>query len=777
MSLKDTIKKNKFVIGGLLGGIVLILIVVAAFVLLGSSDEDEGEVIDDKVKVCSAGEFLKRGKCVECDAGTYSESNATECITCAAGRYSAAGSDKCSICGVGTSSKIGSETCDTCSAGTYATAGSAECTKCSVGQVSGDGAYRCEWTCEDGQVPNYATNECSTCPVGTYSKDYGKVCISCPSAQYAPVGSSHCYACEPGMIVNSDQSACKNCPVGTYSNDNMPGCQSCPSAQYAPVGSSQCYACEPGMIVNSDQSACKNCDAGKYLNATRGYCEPCPEGSYSDGGGGDCTYCSDGKAGVWGLNGGKTTEEEACTLCPANYYIEGPNGPYFTGSKNRICAYCTYVDGIYSLPGSDPQGCGMCNTGKYLNQDGSCAMCPENTYISAGVSKGLGICLDNPLPENDEDCVNIESYDAAGVSTACIPCAVDFISAPGSGVCKSIYCQIKDDSHSLWNEYELVTQTGGFLDILRGFNDIFAAESDFSDINAKACDLEFLTHVKNDNLQMLPYTPTEIEVFESMTEEKLKVFNFIGWIIRKLVDEDEDDLEEWLQQDIDNLKDGFTLNKEFSITPSGNLCTRALLQRPLDWIRWWGNPYWLANIFGQGCKRLNKVDFEGVYKRMPWYSAFVHNSILWNNIYSNLRTQTSRYLDDLRVGEDSYVLKELRSLLDDDDILPAGLKFQKSPIPPIPSSVDDDYLTGYLTVVILSGGLMTPYGTEWGLLDDDSLLVLITGMSKMYYNMHTLKQIYTNCEGANCTNDGGSSVCTQTEDKWGEEILADSPGC
>ena len=738
MSLKDTIKKNKFVIGGILGVILLILIAVVAFLLLGGSDDDEGVDDDDnKVKVCSAGEFSKRGKCVECAAGTYSESNATECITCDAGRYSAAGSDKCSICGVGTYSKIGSETCDTCSAGTYATAGSAECTKCTGGQVSGEGADRCEWSCDDGKIPNYETGECLRCPVGTYSKD------------------------------------------------NMSECEACPSAEYAPAGSSQCYACDPGLIVNEDQSACRNCPPGRYLDAANGYCAPCPEGSYSDGGGG-CTYCSEGEAGVWGKNGGRATEEEACSLCPANYYVEGPFGPFDPDSKKRLCALCTYLPGVSysrSEPGSDPQGCGMCLSGNYFTEDGSsCEPCPANTYASAGVSKGSGICLDNPLPDNPEDCVNIESYDDDGVSSACTPCPADYISTPGSGVCKSIFCEIKDDSDAFWTEYKLVTQTGQFLDKLKEVGDVYAGYYDFSDIDAIACDEEFLKHVENDKLQMIPYTETERKVFESFTKEKLKVYNFIS-LVMSIVLEDgpgKEVLDEWINDDIKNLDGDFTLNKEFPITPTGNLCTDANLDRLISDLRWGQGrtPFWSAQSLGNDCKRLNNVDFESVYKRLAWYSAFVPGSKLWDKIYSYLLRPI---LEDIASASDDDregMLAQLKERFGD-GILPEGLQLQdsQSTIPPIldPNDENNEY---YMFVVLLSGGLKNPFGREWGLDEEDSLLDFNTGMAKMWYNMYTLKQIAKNCKGASCTVDGDSSFCTYEVSDWGAELTGElAPGC
>jgi hypothetical protein len=120
---------------------------------------------------CGAGSMLIGTKCIECQAGYFSDSGYP---------YS------CKACPPGFFSRKSASMCTLCSAGTFSNAsGAAECFKCAL---------------------------------GTECKSYGcAACKVCDDGKFSDIeGSSQCKACLPGFIRNRtmDAGQCYPCPAG-----------------------------------------------------------------------------------------------------------------------------------------------------------------------------------------------------------------------------------------------------------------------------------------------------------------------------------------------------------------------------------------------------------------------------------------------------------------------------------------------------------------------------------------------------------------------------------
>ena len=771
MSAKDFIKKNRFVIGGVLLAIFVTLIVVVVVLNISGNGDDEEE--EEAALACKAGTFLRNGRCDECESGTYSWDGATKCIECGEGRYSGVGSDKCSICPGGTySSKGGAGTCAICPAGTYASAGSNACKQCPDGRYSSEGSVTCDLECEAGTFFVDGSGVCEACPSGTYSSKGASGCTACQAGRYAPPGSSRCEACQAGQYTNDDSSGCLSCPAGTYSDTASVECTECPQGRASSMGSASCEVCPVGTYSTKGSGVCTLCAPGRY-NDTPGnyYCKICPEASYSEGeGASECVSCPPGTAGEWGGPGGKTSKEEACQLCPAGEYIDPDR------FSDTVCSTCGSTEPgwyLYSLPGSYADGCGPCNTGKYVTQGASdpttfeewqlyCTNCPENTYIGAGESKP------DDVYEN-------------GVSTKCTPCPPDSISEPGSGICTSTLCQITDTS-SLWNEYNNVKLTCELFTNMKskeGFNSLiyfFPSQPLTETICAKACDDTWLNQVRNSSLKLVSYTPEELNNLSNINNEQIIVYNLL---IGMAVSEKNNNA---LATDISTLNDGFNLNRTLSLQPPGNICVNEPLDYFFEGVQW-GPPFYMPFVFGWGCRWLPYDEFEGVFKRTGWYNGFRPNSAVWSDSYNTYKTQIDEMIE---TGSEEYkngVVDILRDAFNDQGLLPNGFVYHTlgtgGTIPPVPT--DNNLLENYPILLIMMGALTKPDINEWMLGPDIEIMPLATCIVKLMYNLYTLHMIH--CENNGCaTNEDRRCL---SEDGWkqnqgsraDETITSTRPGC
>ena len=136
--------------------------------------------------LCSAGYLRQLAPffvCYPCQAGTYSDINATACLQCGAGSYSGASASGCLQCGTGTyQPNPGGDRCLACQAGTLSDPGSPVCQACPAPLY-----------CEGGG--RYAF-----CPLGTFSMSTGLQsvtdCPVCPANSFCQT-SSDIEACPP----------------------------------------------------------------------------------------------------------------------------------------------------------------------------------------------------------------------------------------------------------------------------------------------------------------------------------------------------------------------------------------------------------------------------------------------------------------------------------------------------------------------------------------------------------------------------------------------------
>lgn len=252
--------------------------------------------------LCSPGyfnPFSKQDGCAACNAGSSSEPGAEECTSCVPGYYADhPGTPICKPCPVGwVSSTNGSSSCNQCDAGKYSPKqGGTDCEDCDVGTYSDMGASQCS-PCQAGYFNSKkGAANCTECPVGSVSHSDATSCIVCPLGTAS--NSDSCVACDSGSFANGPTNACTACPIGQYSPSNKNGiteCSPCDPGSYASAeGSNRCIVCAAGTYTSQiGQHKCPACPAGSYC-PDLGTITPkdCPKGFFCRSGSVSPSQCA-----------------------------------------------------------------------------------------------------------------------------------------------------------------------------------------------------------------------------------------------------------------------------------------------------------------------------------------------------------------------------------------------------------------------------------------------------------------------------------------------------
>eukprot|EP00960_Hanusia_phi_P012125 353365-Hanusia_phi.AAC.1 len=265
----------------------------------------------------------------------------------------------------------------------------------------------------DTPCPDHAvstTRSDCTCAAG-YRCTMGKNCIACPMGSYnSRIGN---YACE-------------TCPENTWSD-------------MASISNESCL-CLPGYSF--DSNACIQCGLGFYKNFTgQESCSRCPMRTTSNLGSTSIQDCYCIEPYVYYNN--------QCQLCPVNTYSSG-----------QTCESCP-PDSYSSIGSTSITEC-LCKEPYIKLNDGSCALCPANSYrldyytcllcpfFSKSKEGGYNIsdCMCNPgyFGSNGKRCIQcpIGTYSPTinSVTSAvnCISCPPNSSSSSGSYSIDSCLC-------------------------------------------------------------------------------------------------------------------------------------------------------------------------------------------------------------------------------------------------------------------------------------------------------------------------------------------------
>lgn len=385
--------------------------------------------------------------------GTYSSQTgataATTCETCPAGKTTVqTGAHNISACqdsrviyareSENNAINVEDMVCMLCNSTQFCADGLAH--PCPAHSVSGDSpATVDDCVCEPGYL-----RESDTCAEGPPPYWYaGGVQYSCRTLSRtisALAGSARACVCVEGTAGAGWHSNCTECAVGTFNEGlNATGCELCaPGSSNEATRSrnqSDCRCgvgsgnegnvgppggpCECDAGWEAEAGDCSLCEAGS-VKPTRGNyeCTGCDiEGKYMpDRGGTACLACGDHSTQFEALRcrcdagyTGDPKDPQAlapnCTMCPADYFKEGPG--------QHACEPCE--DNAWSPPGTSAQNqclcnvgyeqkspldeCTACEAGKYkdFNTDdestGSCKACPEHANSpSTSVSRDACVC-------------------------------------------------------------------------------------------------------------------------------------------------------------------------------------------------------------------------------------------------------------------------------------------------------------------------------------------------------------------------------------------------
>ena len=398
--------------------------------------------------VCDVGSFstglaqTTSAACTECAAGTYNPvvgaAEETMCVACLAGSYTALpGAGECVVCPANSTGPVGSSNrslcvCDTgfkgANGGTCSLCDSAEncrdglpsaCPPFSRAVGAEPGKLLC--SCNSGytELPSHlqnATSLCTDCPAGAYCEGgsagvpavstlcgagtfqpglgmaYAEDCLMCMPGKYQTglgmTAASDCTLCGPGTYQpyfgGVDAEACVECPSGTFQEENgamdAGACAACPAGTYQPntgaPSQGNCLVCGLGTYSLDGAGVCSECPAGTWSDALQApnasMCQHCPEGTYRVGTGGvsldDCAACplhSASPAGATGRGqcacvspyvGGFTATDGSCTLCPEDSYRSSA-----TGECSSCPARTFSPEGAFKV-----EHCGVSDYGHYV---------------------------------------------------------------------------------------------------------------------------------------------------------------------------------------------------------------------------------------------------------------------------------------------------------------------------------------------------------------------------------------------------------------------------
>lgn len=209
--------------------------------------------------------------CVSCPAGQYKpdsdadtyNSPCQQCETCSKGKYRA---------GCGGQSK---GRCDECGAGSYSDSEDyAVCKDCKERQC-GDGRYLAG--CGDAQPGN-----CLKCPASKYAVQASSGIIECRVCEGCEPGKfmQDCNGGSPGR--------CEKCGAGQYKRVSAldgpwdAACAICPPGHKCPPGASRPFLCHAGRYALARSASCSACPAGRFgsrAGLASSTCDgPCPAG-------------------------------------------------------------------------------------------------------------------------------------------------------------------------------------------------------------------------------------------------------------------------------------------------------------------------------------------------------------------------------------------------------------------------------------------------------------------------------------------------------------------
>ena len=228
---------------------------------------------------CDAGTFASdtgQTECQACPVGWYAAGiGATACTECPPGTFAVAPGSKSCISAPPTSSEVTptpgpSPTSDVavqCPAGQFAESGASECSACPAGTYSEAGSSLCIACRRGTYAPAPGSAECLPCDAGKFASDTGQIeCQVCPAGYAVDPGATGCTACQPGKFAAAPGSTtCATCTEGTVA----------PAPE-----TTQCAPCPANATSNATNTLCL-CDAGYYGTTVEGVftCLVCPEGA------------------------------------------------------------------------------------------------------------------------------------------------------------------------------------------------------------------------------------------------------------------------------------------------------------------------------------------------------------------------------------------------------------------------------------------------------------------------------------------------------------------
>lgn len=306
---------------------------------------------------CALGVGLKtrtaKMGCVECEAGTYSDTDKDEsCKECKKGYYqNETRKSSCKLCDKGHyCDETGLKDQKPCKQGFYQDkTGQFSCESCPLGHKCPNKAMETPSTCGYGfyqdQTGQISCKDCNgilpgsttktltatksaqcVCPDGQYKVKTAAgslVCAKCAATTFKRLVAGttdvyECPKCTSGSYCPGDGNKYQ-CACGTYSLDNSASCTEAPAGYYTPItdGLYKSITKCTGVTVSSKGSCnCSTCPFGTYVDSNHTKCLSCKT-TY----GTNCKFCN----------------ETGCTQCEAGF------GQSAESSKTSNACYCKLV--------------------------------------------------------------------------------------------------------------------------------------------------------------------------------------------------------------------------------------------------------------------------------------------------------------------------------------------------------------------------------------------------------------------------------------------------
>ena len=408
--------------------------------------------------------FNGAASCSACPVGMYSVNTYT-CYGCDAGKYfggtGASSSAQCLQCSAGSYSETAASSCTTCTSTNYCAAGSTSQTPCPAGSYCPTPSTIN--TCpQNAYCPGGVTIQ-TLCPAGTLGAATGTStisnCVACPIGMYSGLGATSCSACAAGTYndVATGLATCKTCTAIPFCNTGLglykKSCTATSDAVCTSCGTSNppyslwnentidtcTWYCQTTPVLyyktGSTCTACKtpsSCSTGNYVTtctaSADGTCTPCTNKPALNS-----IYTSnspsyDTSACPWSCNSGYSQGASACSICAAGSYASGsptvcsncPAGTYSGTAGASSSSTCTSCGaGTYSAAtgASSSSACTACGAGKFSATVGAtistvCNSCPAGTYSGTSVAADSSTCTS----------CGVGTYSAASGATSIATC-------------------------------------------------------------------------------------------------------------------------------------------------------------------------------------------------------------------------------------------------------------------------------------------------------------------------------------------------------------------